>query len=84
MQTKHLCALIHIRNQQLLLNMFLSVKDFFLLINPLDWVLLLGIIFVIYYTALSDPCSLVITFWESADVLALLCDVYLCLCHFPI
>ena len=53
-------------------------------------VLLLLIVFVImfhvclYYTILSVPCSLVITCWERAGLLALLCDVSLCLCHFQI
>ena len=26
----------------------------------------------------------VVTCWERADVLALVCGVYLCVCHFPI
>ena len=26
---------------------------------------------------------LVVTCWERTDLLALVCDVYLCFCHFP-
>ena len=32
----------------------------------------------------SDHCCLVVTCWEKADLLALVCDVYLCFCYFPI
>ena len=32
----------------------------------------------------SVHCCLVVTCWERADLLALVCDVYLCFCHFPI
>ena len=31
----------------------------------------------------SIHCCLVVTCWESADLLALVCDVNLCFCHFP-
>ena len=31
----------------------------------------------------SVHCCLVVTCWESTDHLALVCDVYLCFCHFP-
>ena len=47
-------------------------------------VLLLWILFVImfhvclYFTVLSVPCSLVVTFWERAELLALLCVMFLC------
>ena len=30
----------------------------------------------LYYTVLSVPCSLVITYWERADLLALLCVMF--------
>ena len=32
------------------------------------------------YAVLSVPCSLVVTCWERADLLALLCVVFSCLC----
>ena len=32
----------------------------------------------------SDHCCLVVTCWERADLLALVCDVKLCFCHFPL
>ena len=35
----------------------------------------------LYHAVLSVPCSLVVTCWERADLLALFCFV---LCHFPI
>ena len=36
------------------------------------------------YAALSFPCILVITCWERADLLALLCVMFSCVCvHFP-
>ena len=31
----------------------------------------------------SVHCCLVVTCWERADLLALVCVVYLCFCHFP-
>ena len=34
------------------------------------------------YTVLSVPCSLLINCWERADLLALVCNVFLCFCHF--
>ena len=32
----------------------------------------------------SVHCCLVVTCWERADFLALVCDVLLCFCYFPI
>ena len=32
----------------------------------------------------SVHCCLVVTCWEMPDLLALVCDVLLCFCHFPI
>ena len=32
---------------------------------------------------LSVNCCHMVTCWETADLLALVCDVYLCFCHFP-
>ena len=31
----------------------------------------------------SVHCCLVVTCWEMTDLLALVCDVELCFCHFP-
>ena len=31
----------------------------------------------------SVHCCLVVTCWERAYLLALVCDVWLCFCHFP-
>ena len=31
----------------------------------------------------SVHCCLVVTCWERADPLVLVCDGYLCYCHFP-
>ena len=31
----------------------------------------------------SVPCCLVVACWERTDILALVCDVKLCFCHFP-
>ena len=71
------------------LNIFKPSIDFFT--DRSKAVLLLWILFVIYVSRLSllycqlfVPCSLVVTCWERADLLALLCDVSLCFCHFPI
>ena len=37
------------------------------------------------HTVLSAPCSLVVTSWERADLLALLYVMFfVCFCHFPI
>ena len=52
-------------------------------------VLLLWILFVSYvclcYAFLSVPCNLVITCWERADLLALMCVMFSCVFfHFPI
>ena len=35
-------------------------------------------------SVLSVPSSPVVTCWERADLLALVFDVFLCFCHFPI
>ena len=50
-------------------------------------VLLFWIICVIYVLCLSCfrvvHCCLVVTCWERADLMDLVCDVSLCFCHFP-
>ena len=35
-------------------------------------------LYCLYYAVLSVPCSLVITCWERADLLALLCVMFYC------
>ena len=35
------------------------------------------------FSVLSIYCRLVFTCCERADLLALVCDVFLCFCHFP-
>ena len=30
----------------------------------------------------SVHCCIVVTCWERVDLLALVCDIYLCFCHF--
>ena len=32
----------------------------------------------------SVHCCLVVICWERADLLAIVCDVKLCFCHFPL
>ena len=32
----------------------------------------------------SVHCCLAVTWWERADLLAHVCDVELCFCHFPV
>ena len=62
------------------LNMFKPSSNYFT--DRLKAVLLLWILFVICvslsYTILSVTCSLVITCWERADLLALLCVMFSC------
>ena len=40
--------------------------------------------FCLYYAVLAVPCSFVVTCWERAYLLALLCVMFLVFCHFPI
>ena len=42
-------------------------------------------VFRVCHAVLSVPCSLVVTYWEGTDLLALLydCDVFLCFVTFP-
>ena len=37
----------------------------------------------VFHAFVSVHCCLVVTCWERADLLALVCDVYLWFCHFP-
>ena len=52
-----------------------SSKAVFLL-----WIFFLKFMFhvCLYYTVLSVPCSIVITCWERADLLVLLCVMFSC------
>ena len=38
----------------------------------------------VFHAFASVHCSLVVTCWEMADLLALACDAELCYRHFPI
>ena len=38
----------------------------------------------LYYTVMSVPCSPVITCCVKSDFVTLVCEVFLCFCHFPI
>ena len=38
----------------------------------------------VFHAFASVHCCLVVTCWERADLLTLLCDVKLCFCHVPI
>ena len=44
----------------------------------MDPVLLFMFHVCLYYTVLSVPCSLMITSWKRADLLALLCVMFPC------
>ena len=40
--------------------------------------------YLCYFIAfVSVHCSLVVTCWERADLLALVCEIQLSFCHFP-
>ena len=64
------------------LNMFMPSSDFFTDCSEgmlLLWILLLFMFHVChYYTVLSVPTILVITCWESDDLLSLLCMMFPC------
>ena len=51
------------------------------LVNP---VLLSMLHVYLCHTVLYAPCSIIVTCRERAGLLALLCDVFLVFCHFPI
>ena len=90
MQTKRLCVLIHIWTKGEIgapLNRFKPSSKIFLLTNPRrcffcgPFVLFLSCFVMLSCTSVSG--YLVVTCWERADLLALVCDV-LWRCHFPI
>ena len=66
--------------RMVLLNMFKPSSIFLLTISRLCFFCGSFLSFMIHvclcYTVLSVPCSLVITCWEKADLLALLCVVF--------
>ena len=41
-------------------------------------------IFHVCHAFLSVRCSLLVNCWERAVLLALVCDILLCFCHFPV
>ena len=81
MRGKHRSVLISIRNKAnvVLSNMLKPSSNF--LTDHSKVVLLLWILFIICascHTVLSVPCSLVVTCWEKADILGLLCVMFSC------
>ena len=89
--SKHLCVLIHIWTKGEVgapLNWFKPAGKIFLLTVPRrcffygSFMLFLSCFVML---SLTSVCWwLVVTCWERADLLALVCDVYLWRCHFPI
>ena len=84
MRTKNLCVLIHIRNSGDVGTVkhvkpssnFLSDHSKVGLLYG-SFLLFLSRVFLCH-TVLSVPCSLVVTCWERADLLALLCVMFSC------
>ena len=68
--------------QLVLLNMFELSSEFLLTVPRRGFFCGSFILFMfhvcLYYTVESVPCSLVITCWERADLLALLCVMFPC------
>ena len=64
-----------------------TVKHVIIFADCFKAVLLMWIFFDVHiclcYAVLIVPCSLVITCWERANLLALLCFVFLCFVTFP-
>ena len=54
-------------------------KAVFLLWIPFCYLCFVSVMLAV----LSVHCSLVVSSWERADLLALVCDVFLCFYHFP-
>ena len=82
MQTKHLCVLIHIRTKGEVgepLNRFKPSSKIFLLTVPMrcffcgSFMLFLSCFVMLSCTSVCR--CLVVTCWERADILALVCDV---------
>ena len=84
MQTKHQCVLIHmigIKGEFGTVKLVIKPSSNFLT-DRSKAVLFLWILFVICiclcHTAISVSCSLMVTCWERADLLALLCVMFSC------
>ena len=83
------CILVHIRIKGEVSAVKLGLSSpvkYFLLTGPRRYFFPGS--FVLYLSRVchalgSVPCCLVVTCWERADLLALVCDVKLCICHFP-
>ena len=74
-----LFVLIHNRTKGEVGTVFKPSRDFYLLMILLLWIpFVLYVSVCLFYTVLSVPCSLVITYWERADLFALLCVTFLC------
>ena len=87
MRTKHLCVLIHFR-----IKGEVGTVKHILVLQYFALIILLWILFLLFmlrvclcYAVLSVLCSLVITFRERADLMALLYVMFSSVfCHFPI
>ena len=90
MQTKHLCVLIHIRTKGEVgtAKLVWGLQEKYFFTDRSKAVLLLWIILLFMFRVCqgfsSVHCSLVVTCWERANLLALVfCDVSLCFVTFP-
>ena len=72
------CVLVHIRIKGEVGAMKLTVSRRYFFCG--SFVLFMS---CVCYTFASDQCCLVVTCWERADLLAVVYDVCLCFCHFP-
>ena len=90
MQTKHLCVLIHIWTKGEVgapLTRFKPSSKVILLTVPLrssfcgSFMLFVSCFVILSCTSVC--WCLVVTCWERADLLVLVCDIYLWRCHFP-
>ena len=86
MQTIHLCVLIHIRTKGEVGTdkHVYAIQWFVLLTTPRRCVFCGSFLLFMFHVylcndALSVPCSLVITCWDRADLLALLYVVFSCI-----
>ena len=91
MLTKHLCVLIHIWTKGEVgapLNQFKPSSKIFLLTIPRHrlfwWSFMLFLSCFVILSCTSVCWCLVVTCWEKADLFALVCDVLLWRCRFPI
>ena len=89
MLTKNLCVLIHIRIKGEVGTVLTCLSPPVIFVQTIPRPCLfcgscLLFIFQVcfYYSVLSAPCSLVITCWEKADLLALFCVMFPCFLSF--